>query len=106
MSWLHNLPAHRFLRNPNYNSGLFNRAWSRADPFDNNLVLLTDPKTGKKIYLIGTTNSSTALATRTQKLIEAVKPDSVHVSACSKWYERVKDLKLDNQEQLNNVNSS
>lgn len=105
MSWLHNLPAHRFLRNPNYNSTLLNRAWSRSNPFDNNLVLLTDPKTGRKVYLIGTTHSSTALASRTQKLIEAVKPDSVHVSACNDWYERVSRLNLQNQEQLNNVNS-
>lgn len=97
--------AHRFLRNPNVDASIFKRAWSRASPFENTFTLLEDPKTGKKVYLIGTTNSSTILGTRTKKLIEEVKPQSVYVQTSLPWYERASKVEVENQEQFNRLKS-
>lgn len=41
--------------------------------------VLEDPKSGRTLYLVGTTNSSTKLAYRTKELIEKENPDSVFV---------------------------
>lgn len=103
MSRFYTNAAHRFMRNPNYESTIFNRAWSRSSPFENTLRVLEDPETGRKVYLIGTTNSSTTLAKRTEQLIAEVKPESIHVNTCSLWYERVSQLNISTQEQLNNL---
>jgi hypothetical protein len=62
--------AYRWVRQPNLNSSTYNRVANRADPFKNTLTILEDPVKNKKIYLIGTTNSSTLLAHRTKKLVE------------------------------------
>jgi len=43
------------------------------------MSVLEDPKNNRKLYLIGTTHSSTKLAYRTKELIEKVNPDSVFV---------------------------
>lgn len=43
------------------------------------MTVLEDPANKRKLYLIGTTNSSTKLAYRTKELIEKVNPDSVFV---------------------------
>jgi hypothetical protein len=104
MSWLYQSAAHRFIRNPNVQSNIFKRAWTRRTPYENTMEVLDCPKTGKRVYLIGTTNSSTVLALRTQALIKDVQPDSLHVNTNEVWYNRVKDLRIDNQEQLNRVN--
>ena len=61
---------HRWVRQPNLNSGAYNRIANRYDPFENTLTVLEDPKNNRKLYLIGTANSSTALAYRTKKLIQ------------------------------------
>lgn len=61
--------VYRWVRQPNLNSGITNRVANRFDPFNNTLTVLEDPKRNKKLYLIGTTNSSTLLAHRTKKLI-------------------------------------
>lgn len=61
---------HRFLRQPNIDSNTFNRVGNRFKPFENTLSVLEDPKTNRQLYLVGTTNSSTTLAHRTQKLIQ------------------------------------
>jgi len=71
--------VHRFVRNSNYASTNINRVANRAKPFENTLTVLEDPKINKKLYLIGTTNSSTLLSYRTQKLILNEKPDAVYV---------------------------
>jgi hypothetical protein len=77
--------AHRFMRNPNYWSSPLNRVANRSKPLENTLTKLEDPATGKTLYLIGTTNSSSLLAYRTKDLIESkkmyldLKPDSVFV---------------------------
>lgn len=43
------------------------------------MTVLDDPVNNRKVYLIGTTHSSTKLAHRTKELIEKVNPDSVYV---------------------------
>lgn len=85
---------HRFLRQPNINSGIYNRAGNRYDPFNNTLTVLKDPKGNRELYLIGTTNSSTTLAYRTKKLIEDVKPTSVYVQATSEWWKAAKAVQV------------
>ena len=65
--------VHRFIRNPNYYASPLNRVANRADPFGNTLVHLHCPKTDRQLYLVGTTNSNTMLAYRTQKLINGIK---------------------------------
>jgi hypothetical protein len=102
---LYQSAAHRFLRNPNVDASIFKRAWSRNNPFENTISILEDPRSGKKIYLIGTTNSSTILATRTQKLIETLKPDTVYVHTSDKWYQRASTVNVENQEQFNRLQS-
>lgn len=87
---------HRFLRNPNINSGIYNRIANRYDPFNNTLSVLEDPKSNRKLYLIGTTNSSTTLAYRTKKLVEEVKPTSVYVQASKVWWDFAKHLDVTN----------
>lgn len=71
--------AHRFVRNQNYASSVFNRQGNRHYPFENTLKVLEDPKNGRKLFLIGTTHASTILAYRTKALLEKLKPDSVFV---------------------------
>lgn len=61
---------HRWVRQPNLNSGIYSRVANRYDPFENTLTVLEDPKNNRKLYLIGTSNSSTTLAYRTKKLIQ------------------------------------
>lgn len=51
----------------------------RQSCFDSTFIHLTERFDGKEVFLIGTMNQSTMLAQRTQKLIEAVKPDVVFV---------------------------
>ena len=97
--------AHKFLRNPNVSTSILKRAWSRKSAFENTLTVLEDPETNRKLYLIGTTNSSTVLATRTKTLIEELKPQSVHVQTCLTWYQRASTLQVDNQEQFNKMSS-
>lgn len=63
---------HRFVRNPNYLAGPWNRTGNRAQPFENTLVQLVCPKTERTLYLVGTTNSNSILAYRTQKLIQGI----------------------------------
>lgn len=93
---------HRFARNPNYVSSIYNRPGNRHDPYNNTLTVLEDPKNNRKLYLIGTTNSSTKLAYRTKELIEKENPDSVFVQTNKKWIKLAQTIKnVDNQSELN-----
>lgn len=85
---------HRFLREPNHLSTKSSRIGNRSTPFENTLTKLTDPKTGKELYLIGTTNSSTLLANRTRKLIEELKPDSLYVQTTPDWWKLAKGMQV------------
>ena len=62
---------------------------------------MEDPAKQRKLFLIGTTNSSTLLATRTKKLIENERPDTVFLQTNSNWAQIVKSLKADTQSDLN-----
>ena len=85
---------HRFLRQPNIDSSIYNRIGNRYDPFKNTLTVLEDPLKSRKLYLIGTTNSSNTLAYRTKKLIEEVKPANVYVQASSIWWNYAKHVNV------------
>lgn len=77
---------HRFVRQPNLNSSIYNRVGNRFNPFKNTLNVLEDPTKNRTLYLIGTTNSSTTLAHRTRKLIQELQPNSVYVQASNTWW--------------------
>lgn len=77
--------------------------YGRATPFENTLTVLKDPKTGRELYLIGTTNSSTLLANRTKKLVSEVKPDEVIVQASQQWWKVAKNINLDTQSEWNYI---
>ena len=85
---------HRFLREPNHLSSKTSRVANRSNPFENTLTKLTDPKNGRELYLIGTTNSSTLLANRTRKLIEEVQPNSLYVQTTPDWWKLAKDMNV------------
>ena len=55
--------------------------------FESTLVHLTERFNGKEVYLVGTSNQSTMLAQRTQKLIQEIQPDAVLVQTNEKWWE-------------------
>ena len=82
--------VHRFIRNANIDSNIYNRVANRADPFKNTQVTLTDPATQRTLTLIGTTNSSTTLAHRTRKLLDEVKPDAVFIQTSWNWWQHAK----------------
>jgi len=74
----------------------------RENCFKTTLVHLTERFTGKDVYLVGTMNSSTMLAQRTQKLIQELKPDSVLVQANPAWWASARTLQyVDSQEEFN-----
>mmetsp|Transcript_81380 Transcript_81380/g.94873 ORF Transcript_81380/g.94873 Transcript_81380/m.94873 type:complete len:440 (+) Transcript_81380:25-1344(+) len=98
-------PIHRFVRNPNYASSIWNRAANRGSVLDATLSKLEDPQNGRTLYLIGSTHSSTRLALRTKELVAQVKPDVLYVQTNEKWWNIVKELKgIDNQATLNHYN--
>lgn len=82
--------VHRFLRNPNLDSNIYNRISNRHDPFKNTVTTLKDNKHGRTLTLIGTTNSSTTLAYRTKNLLEEIKPDAVYVQTSYDWWQYAK----------------
>lgn len=98
--------VHRFLRNPNYSASIFNRIANRLSPFQNTLTVLDDPKEGKRLFLIGTTNSSNILAQRTKNLIAQEKPDTVLVQTNETWWNLVSQLEgIKSQQDLNVYNN-
>jgi pheromone shutdown protein TraB len=73
----------------------------RDNCFDTTLVHLTERFNGKDVYLIGSANSSTMLAQRTQKLIEEIKPDQVLVQTSPAWWDNARMLKyVDSQAEM------
>lgn len=81
---------HRFIRNANIDSNIHNRVANRYNPFENTQLTLNDPKFGRTLTLIGTTNSSTTLANRTRRLLEEVKPDALYVQTSEAWWKYAK----------------
>lgn len=86
--------VHRFLRQPNLHSDIYNRVANRFNPIANTQVALEDPKSGRTLTLIGTTNSSTTLAHRTKALLEKEKPDAVYVQASPQWWSYAQHLEV------------
>jgi ribulose 1,5-bisphosphate carboxylase large subunit-like protein len=87
---------HRFLRQPNINSDIYNRVANRYNPFKNTMTVLKDPESNRELYLIGTTNSSTTLAYRTKKLVDDIKPSFVYVQASNVWWNVARHVQVDN----------
>lgn len=86
------IPRHVFLRAPNANGSKTAPKGNRVDCFESTFVHLTERFNGKQVFLVGTSNMSTMLAQRTQKLIQEVKPDSVMVMADPEWWDTAKML--------------
>jgi pheromone shutdown protein TraB len=64
-------------------------------------VHLTERFNGKEVFLVGTTNQSTMLAQRTQKLINEIQPDAVMVQTNEKWWDVAKMLQyVDSQQEF------
>jgi len=77
-------------------------AWCRENCFKTTLVHLTERFNGKEVFLVGTTNMSTLLAKRTQKLIGDVQPDAVMVQTNQEWWNAVKLMGyVESQEEFN-----
>ena len=81
---------HRFIRNANIDSNIHNRVANRFAPFTNTCLTLEDPTNNRTLTLIGTTNSSTTLAHRTQMLLNKIKPDAVYVQTSNEWWQYAK----------------
>mmetsp|Transcript_29170 Transcript_29170/g.36199 ORF Transcript_29170/g.36199 Transcript_29170/m.36199 type:complete len:219 (-) Transcript_29170:569-1225(-) len=95
-------PRHVFTRGQNIHSNIYDRVGNRDDCFDTTLVHLTERFNGKDVYLVGTSNQSTMLAQRTQKLIEELRPDTVLVQTSPEWWNRASIMKyVDSQEEMN-----
>ncbi len=82
--------VHRWVRQPNLDSSVTKRVGNRFNPFQNTLTVLEDPVNNRKLYLIGTTNSSTTLAYRTRKLLNEVSANALYVQANQKWWSSAK----------------
>ena len=82
--------VHRFIRNANLDSNIYNRVANRFDPFKNTLVTLNDPKNDRTLTLIGTTNSSNTLAHRTKNVLQQLQPDAVYVQTSWDWWQHAK----------------
>lgn len=58
-------PQHVFMRGANLVQSKLDRIGDRESPFESTFVHLTEPFTGKEVFLVGTMNVSNMLATRT-----------------------------------------
>lgn len=77
----------------------------RINCFESTFVHLTERFNNKEVFLVGTTNSSTMLAQRTQKLIEEVQPEAVMVMTNDRWWKTAKMLEyVDSQQEMDNYN--
>jgi hypothetical protein len=85
--------VHRIVRNQNYQGSIYSRIGNRYNPFKNTLTVLEDPAKDRKLFLIGTTHSSTLLSYRTKELIEKEKPDALYVQTNQDWWEIAKEIK-------------
>ena len=98
--------VHRFLRQPNLHSDIYNRVGNRYDPFKNTMTVLEDPQNNRTLHLIGTTNSSTTLAYRTKKLVENLRPDFLYVQADTTWWNFAKNLEVSLEKLSSNLDSN
>lgn len=86
------LPIHRIMKIRHVPEAAKTVGQKAADLYMNGVRLLDDPATGRKLILIGTTNSSTLLAQRTKQIIEDAKPDKVLVESDPTWFQFLNSL--------------
>ena len=91
----------RIVRNPNIISKTVLNENKVSDIFMNNVKLLHDPQSGRKLILVGTFNASNVLAQRTKKLIEMSNPDQVLVEADQEWFDKIHRVGHENKELSN-----
>jgi hypothetical protein len=98
-------PRHVFVRAANARGNEYDRKGDRQDCFESTFVHLTERFNGKEVYLVGSSNQSTMLAQRTQKLIQEVKPDAVLVMTNERWWNTAKMLQyVDSQQEFSAYN--
>lgn len=95
-------PTGGILRNPNFGAHFKNPNYIRESQFSNTVRFLEDPKTNRKLILVGTLNSSDILAQRTSKLLEKTNPDSIFVQTDKNWYKNLinKNKKINTNKQI------
>ena len=98
---LSSLKLNKLLRNANKLGDTNCPVFVKGNAFDNTLTKLHDPETGRKLYLIGTTNSSNSMALRTKNLISELKPDNVVVQTNEKWADLMANINPRNQNDMN-----
>jgi hypothetical protein len=90
------------MRGANLETTQRERIGDRESCFSSTLLHLTERFNGKDVYLVGSCNQSTLLATRTKKLIEELKPDTVIVQTSPQWWEAAKGMPyVESQEEMN-----
>ena len=86
-------PKHVFMRSQNKIQTKAERLGDRKHCFDSTFVHLTERFNDTELFLVGTMNTSTMLARRTQKLIRDIKPDAVMVMASPGWWNTARLIK-------------
>ena len=89
---LQNSSYYKVARNQNLHHLQDVRVYTRNTAFENTLKVLEDPKNNRKLYLIGTLNSSDALAKRTERLLETIPYTSLLVQTNVDWYKSIKNF--------------
>lgn len=100
-------PKNVFMRSQNKEQHKMDRLGDRTSPFESTFVHLTERFGDRELFLIGTMNTSTMLAKRTQKLIRDINPDAVMVMASNEWWNTTKLMDTnDSQIEFTNYNLS
>lgn len=79
-------PKNVFMRSQNNFNTPNDRVGDRTNCFESTMIHLTERFNNREVFLVGTMNKSTMLATRTKKLIEDVQPDTVLVQTSPEWW--------------------
>ncbi len=100
-------PRHVFLRAPSAQPDPDHGISHVDNCFESTMVHLTERFNGKEVFLIGTSNLSTMLAKRTQKLVGDVQPEAVLVQTNEEWWKAARLLGfVESQEELTNYHST
>lgn len=96
-------PKHNFLRGANRRSCYKDRLGDKPSCFESTFVHLTERFNNTELFLIGTMNTSTMLARRTQKIISEINPDAVMVMTSPHWWSTARDMEnIESQEEFDN----
>lgn len=97
---------HVFMRSQNRTSTKTERLGNRTSCFESTYVHLKEEFSNREVHLIGTMNTSTMLAKRTQKLIREIQPDTVMVMSSPKWWDVARLIKdIESQEEFEKYQS-